>query len=77
MGRKPVCATCRHFQPSPNLSGTGWCKHPKHDKDDMVLVRSTELACKVLSWPGNGHWEEAREDRFNRRLTKPQSEPLG
>lgn len=76
MGPKPCCATCRHYESSGTLKGTGWCRHPKHDRDDLVLVRGSELACKVVNWPGNGNWEEAKGRGFSSSLAEPRSEPL-
>lgn len=76
MGLKPCCANCRHYESSPTLKGSGWCRHPKHDRDDLVLVRGTELACKVVRWPGTGNWEEAREQGFSGGIAQPSSETL-
>jgi hypothetical protein len=49
-GQKRCCATCRFFYDA-NMSGSGWCTHPKRKltSDAQILVRKQELACRN-SW---------------------------
>jgi hypothetical protein len=57
-GQKRCCATCRYFQDT-QLSGNGWCTHPKRkaSSDVILLVRKGELACRD-SW-GDDFWTDA------------------
>jgi hypothetical protein len=51
------CGTCRFYQPSP-IEGAGWCRNLlRVGKDDLVLVRRWELACRN-GW-GKDDWQPA------------------
>lgn len=56
--RRPrQCGTCRFYQPSP-IEGAGWCRNLlRVGKDDLVLVRRWELACRN-GW-GKDDWQPA------------------
>ncbi len=55
---KRQCSTCRFFQ-NAQLSGNGWCTHPKRQvaSDVKILVRERELACRN-TW-GDDLWMDA------------------
>ncbi|MBA2470290.1 MAG: hypothetical protein H0V37_12875, partial [Chloroflexia bacterium] len=55
---KRQCSRCQFFQ-SVQLSGNGWCTHPKRQvaSDLKILVREKELACRN-SW-GDDLWVDA------------------
>jgi hypothetical protein len=54
---KRQCSTCQFFQIA-QLSGNGWCTHPKRQvaSDVKILVRERELACRN-SW-GDDLWAD-------------------
>ncbi len=56
--QKRQCLTCQYFQKA-QLSGNGWCTHPKRQlaSDVRILVREKELACRN-SW-GDDLWEDS------------------
>ncbi len=55
VGQPRQCGTCRFYQPSP-LEGAGWCRNLlRVGRDDLVLVRRWELACKN-GW-GKDDWQ--------------------
>ncbi len=60
--RRPrQCGTCRFYQPSP-IEGAGWCRNLlRVGKDDLVLVRRWELACRN-GW-GKDDWQPAEGSR--------------
>ena len=53
MAGERKCAKCRFFKDA-GISGNGWCTHPKrqHSSDNLLLVRSGELACRN-DWGGD------------------------
>lgn len=55
---KRQCSKCQFFQ-TAQLSGNGWCTHPKRQvaSDIKILVREKELACRN-SW-GDDLWVDA------------------
>ena len=55
---KRQCSKCQFFQ-TAQLSGNGWCTHPKRQvaSDVKILVREKELACRN-SW-GDDLWVDA------------------
>ncbi|MBA3274246.1 MAG: hypothetical protein H0T72_00515, partial [Chloroflexia bacterium] len=55
---KRQCSRCQFFQ-NAQLSGNGWCTHPKRQvaSDLKILVREKELACRN-SW-GDDLWIDA------------------
>lgn len=66
---KRCCESCRFFQKG-SLPGAGWCRHPERleAQSDLVLVRSTQLACRK-GWDSD-YWEPISQggrgvDRFN------------
>lgn len=58
---KQKCGTCRFFQEA-GLASSGWCHHPqrKVSSDVMIMVRSSELACRD-DW-AKSLWEPLQRD---------------
>lgn len=49
-----ICGTCRYFRDC-GVAGSGWCTHPERgDRDDLVLVRRADLACRDAT--GRSRW---------------------
>ncbi len=67
---KRQCSKCQFFQ-TAQLSGNGWCTHPKRQvaSDIKILVREKELACRN-SW-GDDLWVDAAAGASGAEVVAP------
>jgi hypothetical protein len=70
---KRQCSTCKFFQ-NAQLSGNGWCTHPKRQvaSDVKILVRERELACRN-TW-GDDLWIDALSNATTPTAPSPRRE---